>query len=128
MSYETALLSIGLLSLVLIVIEIQFTYATQGFGFGFSSNRPTVTKSVLALRIERTYRNQIESTAYIVPALVAGAVLGGQTEGQALAALLIVVGRVAYAVLYYSGVPFIRVPAFGLAVAAALYLSITLLM
>jgi uncharacterized MAPEG superfamily protein len=128
MTYTTALLCFGLISLILIATEIMFTYATLGFGYGFSSNRPTVTKSPLGLRIERSYRNQVESASYILPALVAGALLGGQTPAQATAALLIVVGRASFALLYYTGVPFIRVPAFVLASFPSLFLFVTLLM
>jgi uncharacterized MAPEG superfamily protein len=122
MSFTTALALYGLLSLILIGNEIFYTYATQGFGFGFSANRKTVEKSPLGLRIQRTYQNHVESASYGVPILAAGALTGLQGGGAELAALLFVIGRAAFAVLYYTGIPFIRVPAFGLSTLSSLYI------
>jgi uncharacterized MAPEG superfamily protein len=85
-------------------------YATQGFSYGFSANRRSIERSPLALRIQRAYQNQIESAANGVPVLAAAAISGLQGSGVETAALLFVVGRTAFAVLYYSGVTFIRVP------------------
>lgn len=122
MSFTTALALYGLLSLILVGNEIFYTYATQGFGFGFSANRNTVEKSPLGLRIQRTYQNHVESASYGVPVLAAGALAGLQGSGAELAALLFIIGRAAFAVLYYTGIPFIRVPAFGLSTLSTLYI------
>lgn len=128
MSFEIALAWFGLLTLVLIGNEIMYTYATRGFGFGFSANRPVIDKTSLGLRIQRTYQNQVESAAYIVPVLVAAALTGLQGSGVETAALLIVLGRAAFAVLYYTGIPFVRVPAFVLGTFPTLYIFVMLLM
>lgn len=122
MSFATALALYGLLTLILVGTEIFYTYATQGFGFGFSANRKVVDKSPLGLRIQRTYQNHVESAAYTVPALAAGAFIGLQGSGIELAVLLLVIGRVAFAVLYYTGIPFVRVPAFGMSTLSTLYI------
>ncbi|MEH6545921.1 MAG: MAPEG family protein [Sneathiella sp.] len=127
MSLIFALSLYGLLTLLLLGNEIFFTYATQGFGYGFSANRASVERSALALRIQRTYQNQIESAAYVVPVLAAGAVIGLQGNGVELAALLLVIGRAAFAVLYYTGIPFIRVPAFLMCTLSTLYLIYAIL-
>ena len=126
MSLITALILFGLLTLVLVGVEIMYTYATQGFGYGFSANRGESKRSALGLRIQRTYQNQVESTAYAVPILAAAAVSGLQGDGVELAALLLVVGRAAFALLYYSGVPFIRVPAFLLGTLSTLFIAYSL--
>lgn len=122
MTFTTALALYGLLSLILIGNEIFYTYATQGFGFGFSANRKVVEKSPLGLRIQRTYQNHVESASYGVPVLAAGALTGLQGSGPELAALLFIVGRAAFAVLYYTGIPFVRVPAFGMSTLSTLYI------
>lgn len=122
MSPTTALACFGLLTLALVATEIMYTYATQGFGFGFSSNRPQVELSAFGVRMKRTLQNHVESAAYIVPALASAQFSGLQGSNVALAAALIVVGRVAYVALYYSGIPFIRVPAFTLATLSSMYL------
>ena len=122
MSILSALALFGLLTLVLIMIEIMYTYATQGFGFGFSSNRPQVELSAFGIRMKRTLQNQVESAAYIVPALTSAQIAGLHGTNVEVAALLIVCGRTAYAALYYSGIPFIRVPAFILGTLPSMYL------
>ena len=128
MSFETAVAIYALITLVLLGSEIMFTYATQGFAFGFSSNRPAIEKSPLGLRIERTYRNQAESAAYILPALVLGALSGLQTPGLQTAALVIVLGRALFAVLYYTGLPLARVLGFVMGSFGSLYVIIAILL
>jgi uncharacterized MAPEG superfamily protein len=121
MSYPMALALFGLTSIAILMAEIMYGYLYFGFGFGWSSNRPVnPERSAFGVRLQRTWQNQVESAAYIVPALVAAMVL--QVEGGGMAAMLIVIGRAAYAPLYLSGIPFIRVPAFVLGTFSTLYL------
>jgi uncharacterized MAPEG superfamily protein len=127
MTFITALALFALLTLVLLGNEIFYTYATQGFRYGFSSNRGEITRSPLALRIQRAYQNQIESAAYGVPVLGAAAIAGLQGSGPEMAALLFVAGRAAFALLYYTGIPFLRVPAFLVANLSVLYIVYALL-
>jgi uncharacterized MAPEG superfamily protein len=127
MAFTTALILFALLTLIMLSIEIMMTYAAQGFSYGFSSNRSTTTEhSPLALRIRRAYQNQVESAAYGVPILAAAAVTGLESSSAETAALLLVVGRAAYAGLYYSGITFIRVPAFMLGTFSTLYIAYVL--
>lgn len=126
MTFEYALICFSVLTLMMISFEITFTYATQGFGYGFSSNRTVVEISPLATRIKRALQNQTESAVYIVPVLAAGALMGVQGQGVETATLLIILGRAAFALLYYSGIPFARVPAFGLATFSTLYIAYVL--
>lgn len=123
MTFTTALILFGLLTLVMLSIEIFFTYATQGFGYGFSANRKIVERSPFALRIQRAYQNQIESAAYGVPVLAAAAISDLQGNGTETAALLFIVGRAAFALLYYSGISIIRVPAFVMGTLSTLYIA-----
>jgi len=62
-----------------------------------------------------------------LPVLAAATVTGLENGNAETAALLFVVGRAAYAVLYYSGVSFIRVPAFALGTLSTLYIAYVLL-
>lgn len=128
MDFTYALVLFGLLTIVMLFIEINFTYLTQGFSYGFSSNRNTsVEYTPLARRIKNAYQNQVECAAYAVPVLAVAAISGLQGSGAELAALLFIIGRAAFAVLYYSGIPFIRVPAFGLATLSIIYIAYALL-
>ncbi|PTX56356.1 MAPEG family protein [Litoreibacter ponti] len=128
MTFETALIGFALVTMTALTIEIVYAYVTQGFGYGFSSNRPIVEKSALGLRIQRAYQNQVESAAYIVPVLVGSAMLGISGDGPALAAAIIVFGRAAFVLLYYTGIPFIRILGFTCGSLGSLYLAVSCLL
>lgn len=123
MSFITALIAFALITLVMVGIEIMFTYATQGFGYGFSANRGKVEKSALAVRISNAYVNQAESAAYGVPVLAAAAIIGLQGNGVETAALLFIIGRAAFGILYYTGISFVRVPAFLIGTLSIFYIA-----
>lgn len=128
MSFTSALVYFGLITVAMLFVEIMFTYATQGFAFGLSSDRGASTEySKLALRIKRAYQNQIESAAYAVPVLVAAAVLGLKDSNAELAALVLVSGRALFAVLYYSGIPLVRLIGFGMGTLSTLYIVYALM-
>lgn len=127
MTFTTALTLFGILTILMLGLEIFYTYATQGIAFGFSSNRKTVEKTPMGLRIQRAYQNQIESAAYGVPVLMAAAITGVQGSDVEMASMLFVAGRVAFAILYYTGIPFIRVPAFLLSNLSTLYIAYSIL-
>ncbi len=105
----TALTYFGLITCATIAIEIFYTDGTRGIAFGFSSQCPVVAKDGLALRVERVYRNQVESAAYVVPALGAAA-LAGMTASTIC--WVIILGRAGFSLAYYTGIPFLRVPFF----------------
>lgn len=123
MTFTAALVLFALLTLIMLGIEIMTTYATQGFGYGFSSNRGIIERPPLALRIQRAYQNQIESAAYGVPVLAAAALTDLESASAQTAALIFIIGRAAFAVLYYSGITFIRVPAFVMGTLSTLYIA-----
>lgn len=123
MEFTTALYSIGLLTFVLLFVEINFTYATQGFAYGWSSNRSQdVTFSPLAKRISNAYNNQVESAAYSVPIFAMAALTGVESAGAETAALIYVLGRVIYAVLYYVGTAGLRLIGFLLGSLSMVYI------
>lgn len=128
MSTITALSLFSILTMTIITFEIIYTYAARGFGFGFSSNRPQVELSKFETRMKRILQNHTESAAYVVPTLAAVHLSGLSGANIELAALLLIAGRAAYALLYYTGVPFIRIPAFSLASLSTLYLAVSVLM
>lgn len=122
MAIEMALLWFGVLTLVTLMIEIQSTYIVYGFNYGFSSNRPDVERSGLKLRIGRAYNNQVESASYIAPILAAALFIGAATPAMETAALLVVLARVGFVIMYYTGVHFARVPFFLVSVLALIYM------
>lgn len=126
MSVTAALAWFGLNTLAIVGFSIMHTYATRGFAFGFSSNRVPGEKGKIETRIGRILQNQTEAAAYVVPILLAVHFAGLGGTGVDRAALLIVVGRAAFALLYLSGIPFIRVPAFLFVTLSCLYLLLRL--
>ena len=54
--------------------------------------------------------------------------MGAEGAGISLAATLIILGRLGFALSYYTGIPFIRVPFFLVANVSALYILVVLLM
>lgn len=123
-----ALCAYAVISIAMIGFQIMYTYATQGFGFGFSANRPAVPLSAFGVRVGRAVQNQTESAAYIVPVLVAAQFLSLTDSTTSTLLLLIVLGRAAFAILYYTGIPFVRVPAFVCGTMPSLYLAVVMLM
>ena len=128
MTVELALVCFALVTMTALTIEIMYAYISQGFGYGFSSNRPIVERGALGLRIQRAYQNQVESAAYIVPTLVGSALLGVTGEGPAFAAAVVVAGRAAFVLLYYTGIPFIRILGFTCGSLGSLYLAVQCLL
>jgi len=128
MDFTTAILSLGVISILLLIVEVNFTYATQGTSFGWSNNRPDVAYSPLAQRIKNAYGNQVESISYTVPILAAAALTGLEHSGAETAALLMVIGRAIYGPLYISGIPYARLVGFGMATLSSLYIAGILLL
>lgn len=122
MSPIAALIIFALTTMAALMVEILYTYATQGIGFGFSSNRPHVERTPLALRVQRAYQNQVESAAYIVPVLAVVAFLDLNTPVAQATAAIIVFGRIAFILLYYTGIPFIRILGFMCGSFGSLYM------
>lgn len=127
MSYLDVLVAYALLTVFLLQMDIFYTYAHYGFAFGFSSNRnPSKPRGRFGLRIQRTLQNQIESSAYAVPVLVAAALTGLQSPLAQAAAGVFLASRLAFAALYYLGVPFVRALAFAAGVASILVIAYAL--
>jgi len=125
MTLISSLAAFGLLTLAMVGFEIFFTYATQGFAFGFSSNRKQVDFSAFAIRMKRALQNQTEAASYGVPILAAAA-FAGLTGGAEIAGALFVAGRAAFVLLYYTGITFIRVPAFVVSTLSVAYIAYAL--
>ncbi|SPF77773.1 MAPEG family protein [Pseudoprimorskyibacter insulae] len=122
MTFPIALSLYGLIALVIVGMSIMHTYATQGFAFGFSANRDARPETAFGLRITRSLQNQTESAAYAVPAMLAAYLAAPEHPGVAIALTVLVLGRALYVPLYWSGISFVRVPAFVMGTLSSLYL------
>lgn len=84
MSYELAIIALGILTLAVLGVEIMYTYMSQGFRYGFSANRPAVEVTPFGQRLKNSYQNQIECVAYGLPILTTAALLlNSEPLGQA---------------------------------------------
>ena len=124
MEFTTALYFIGLITFVSLMVEVNFMYATQGFTYGWSANRnkEAATFSALSKRISNAYNNQVESAAYSVPVLATAAFTGLESSGAQTAAMIYVLGRALYVVLYYTGIPYARLVGFGMGSLSMMYI------
>ena len=128
MTFTTALALYALITLAYLLIEVGFTYYHYGFGYGFSSNRSTdAPLPPIGKRIKAAFQNQVESASYIVPVLGAAAALGLDHSGAEIAAGVIIAARALFGPLYYTGIPFIRIPAWGLGWMGSAYIAVILL-
>ena len=129
MTFTLALTLFGLLTIMLLMVEVSYTYLYFGTAFGWSSNRPVnAERSPLGIRIQRTFQNHVETAAYAVPVLGVAAISGLEHGGAQIAALIFIIGRVLFAPLYYTGIPFIRLPAWGAGWISIAYIGAVLLM
>jgi len=55
--------------------------------------------------------------------LAAAAIVGLKSSGAEIAALIFIIGRAAFAVPYYTGIPLIRVPAFLMGALSILFIA-----
>jgi uncharacterized MAPEG superfamily protein len=114
MTFAVALLAIALLTFTLVLIEVSYVYMNLGFAYAWSSNRPVVERQPLGTRVQRTLANQVEACAYALPVLTVAAIVGLNSPAAETAALVHVVARATFVILYFTGIPLARVPAWGI--------------
>lgn len=74
-------------------------------------------------RLNRAVRNQIEALSIFVPVVLAVHILGVSNETTAMGATLFVLARVAHALLFIAGVPFLRTLAWAAGVAGVVLVA-----
>lgn len=73
-----------------------------------------------ALRAQRAHLNMLESLAVFAIVVLVANVAGRADETTALGAMLFFWGRVAYAVIYLAGIPWLRTAAWAVSIAGIL--------
>ena len=68
-------------------------------------------------RAERALRNQIEATSMYAPIAVALLVSHAASPGTATGAIMFFIARLAYAPIYWLGIPYLRTLVFGIGLA-----------
>ena len=111
--------------LLLQVVNIIFTIGIVA-GVGNREDFPSPMPG-LGGRAERAVRNHVEGLAVFAPLVMTAAVTGVSNDLTVLGAELYLAGRIAHAILYLIGVPWIRSLAFGVGVAGGAMILIALI-
>jgi uncharacterized MAPEG superfamily protein len=110
MSTELAMLVCSsLLGIVHLLVVAQFSRQQYGLKWvGSARDEPRPAMTGVAGRLERAYRNFLETFAYFVAAVVVVSLTGAADRVSAWGAIAYFVGRLVYVFLYAAGVPVVR--------------------
>ena len=123
------LLSIAILSITLLLttlVQGSLVPMIHGFRWGLGSRDETVVETPLQGRFARCVRNQIEAIAIYVPITFAVVLLERSGDSSAVAAWLVIIGRVLFVPLYLRGVFGLRSGAWGVATGGIFLMAISL--
>ena len=113
----TMLAASAVLTFVLSFPPVIALFLTKGVPFAAGNRDEPYSLPVWGERAGRAHRNMLENLP-IFAALVFVVLLGGvANETTALGATLFMWGRIAHAVVYIAGIPYLRTAAFGVSVA-----------
>lgn len=102
---------------VMIMVQALFTDIEHGLKSGASARDGVVDKTVRVARAKRANQNMIEGMMMFVPLILAAAFLGRLNAMTALGSALFFWSRLAYAPLYWFGVPWLRSAAWFVSIA-----------
>lgn len=102
------------LLLALIMFQGVQVPINQGFGWGLGNRAAKRDFSALQGRTARTIANHIEGMLVFVPLILVAQLIGLSTELTTWGAGIYLFGRLAFALLYILGVPYLRSLAWGL--------------
>jgi uncharacterized MAPEG superfamily protein len=109
-------------ALTLVQMLVAVAGATLQVGLptlaGNRENLPAMTGWVL--RAQRAHLNMLESLAVFAIVVLVAHVTGGASETTALGATLFFWGRLAYALIYVAGIPWLRTAAWAVSIAGIL--------
>jgi uncharacterized MAPEG superfamily protein len=99
-----------LLGLVQLALAASMNTAQRGlaWGFGARDENPPPPVSATAARVERAFRNFLETFAFFAVAVLLLQATGRNSAQSALGAQIYFWARVAYVPAYAIGVPFLR--------------------
>jgi uncharacterized MAPEG superfamily protein len=105
----TLLWASAALGLVHLLIAILASVAARGMPWALGPrDEPAANMGKIGARLERAYKNFLETFPLFAAAVLIEVSLGGQGELGALGAQLYFWGRVAYLPVYAAGIPFAR--------------------
>lgn len=109
MTFElTMLIYAVLIFFALLVVQVLLTIMNQGLIWGVGNRDNAPEKTTLQHRIDRAVTNNVEGLALFTPVVLTAAVAGISTGMTETGALLFVLSRAAYPLVYAISIPFVR--------------------
>ena len=123
MTHElTMVVYMAILLFLMIGVQGRFGLSANGLVWGGSSRDVAAKPSVLHERATRAVRNHIEALFMFVPIVLVLHAAGISNEATLLWTKIFVGARIAYAIIYWFGVPWIRTLVWALGVIATVML------
>src|SRR6185295_16298353 len=98
-----------LLGIVQLLLAVLFALAARGLPWGAGArDEPAVPMSKTGARIERAYKNFLETFVFFAAAVLMANAMGKHTAMSALGAQIYFWSRVLYVPDYALGIPFVR--------------------
>jgi len=98
-----------LLGIVQLLLAVLFALAARGLPWGAGArDEPAVPMSRTGARIERAYKNFLETFVFFAAAVLMANAMGKHTAMSALGAQIYFWSRVLYVPVYALGIPFVR--------------------
>ncbi len=117
----------SLLTVVLALVGAAALILQRGLRYGFGNRDQTEPLSPWGERALRAHRNMLENLPSFAALVLVAQVAGISNEATALGAVLFFWGRVAHAIIYIAGLPYLRTVAFAVALIGMLRIARELL-
>jgi uncharacterized MAPEG superfamily protein len=120
------LLSVGLF-FVMLAVQAIASDAEHGLAHNAGARDGAVDKSVFVQRAKRANQNMIESMVMFVPLILLAIQTDNTGKYASIGAAMFFFGRLAYAPLYWFGVPWLRSAAWFVSIIGIILIFINLL-
>jgi len=128
MSTELNMLAYSaILALVLAFPSVIALVMAKGLPFAAGNRDEPFELPAWGERAQRTHRNMIENLPVFAALVLIAQVVGVSNEATELGAILFFWGRIAHAVTYLAGIPYLRTAAFGVSFAGLLLIALEIL-
>lgn len=123
MTHElTMVVYVAIILLLMIVVDVLVGLKNNGLVWGSSARDSAAKPSLLHGRTSRAVRNHVEALCMFVPVVLVLNAAGISNEATVLWTMIFVISRVAYAIIYWLGLPWIRTLVWALGVIATVIL------
>ena len=128
MSTELNMLACSaILTLILAFPSVMALIVARGLAFAAGNRDEPFELPAWGERAQRAHRNMIENLPVFAALVLIAQVAGVSNEATELGAILFFWGRIAHAVTYLAGIPYLRTAAFGVSFAGMLIIALEIL-